>query len=76
LPWIFPSELAGGGTAGAAPRPPGCSASFGTGNTFKRQTGLTPTAYRAEHLGRGVALIPGCYALLWTGGFKPRDEAE
>jgi AraC-like DNA-binding protein len=43
--------------------------------TFKRETGLTPTAYRAEHVGRGAALIPGCYALLWAGGFRRRDEA-
>lgn len=38
--------------------------------TFKRQTGMTPTAYRDRHLGQGAALIPGCYALLWAGGFR------
>ncbi|KUJ67621.1 AraC family transcriptional regulator [Streptomyces albus subsp. albus] len=38
--------------------------------SFKKQTGLTPSAYRARHVGRGTALIPGCYALLWSGGFK------
>ncbi|MDT0341721.1 helix-turn-helix transcriptional regulator [Streptomyces litchfieldiae] len=40
--------------------------------TFRRRTGLTPTAYRARHAGRGAALIPGCYALLWAGGFPAR----
>ncbi|UCM91861.1 helix-turn-helix transcriptional regulator [Streptomyces marincola] len=40
--------------------------------TFKRHTGRTPTAYRAAHAGRGAALIPGCYALLWAGGFPGR----
>ncbi|MFD1661486.1 helix-turn-helix transcriptional regulator [Streptomyces caeni] len=38
---------------------------------FKSWTKLTPTAYRARHVGRGSALIPGCYAMLWAGGFRP-----
>ncbi|UYQ66784.1 helix-turn-helix transcriptional regulator [Streptomyces peucetius] len=38
---------------------------------FKKQTGLSPSEYRAEHVGRGAALIPGCYAMLWAGGFPP-----
>ncbi len=38
---------------------------------FKTRTGLSPSAYRRKHVGRGAALIPGCYALLWTGGFRP-----
>lgn len=42
--------------------------------TFKRRTGLTPTAYRERHLRRGAALIPGCYALLWAGGFRQRSS--
>lgn len=37
---------------------------------FKEQTGLTPSAYRRRHAGQGAGLIPGCYALLWSGGFK------
>ncbi|MCJ0872601.1 helix-turn-helix transcriptional regulator [Streptomyces sp. AP-93] len=41
---------------------------------FKRQTGLTPTAYRTRHVGRGTALIPGCYALLWAGGFPRKND--
>jgi AraC-like DNA-binding protein len=41
---------------------------------FKARTGLSPSDYRREHLGRGAALIPGCYALLWTGGFPPREQ--
>ncbi|MEU6079919.1 helix-turn-helix transcriptional regulator [Streptomyces sp. NPDC047108] len=45
--------------------------SLGTFSTgFKKQTGLTPSEYRRKHVGRGAALIPGCYALLWSGGFK------
>ncbi|MEV6004132.1 helix-turn-helix transcriptional regulator [Streptomyces griseomycini] len=38
---------------------------------FKTWTGLTPSEYRARHVGRGAALIPGCYAMLWAGGFRP-----
>ncbi|MEU7578836.1 helix-turn-helix transcriptional regulator [Streptomyces sp. NPDC041068] len=48
-------------------------------STFKRQTGLTPSEYRTRHVGRGAALIPGCYAMLWAGGFPARgarDEAR
>lgn len=41
---------------------------------FKRQTGLTPSAYRARHVGRGAALIPGCFALLYAGGFPGRER--
>jgi AraC-like DNA-binding protein len=37
---------------------------------FKEWTGLTPTEYRRKHVGRGAALIPGCYAMLWAGGFR------
>ncbi|GAA3095814.1 hypothetical protein GCM10017687_02890 [Streptomyces echinatus] len=36
---------------------------------FKTRTGLTPSEYRTRHVGRGAALIPGCYAMLWAGGF-------
>ncbi|MEV4333093.1 helix-turn-helix transcriptional regulator [Streptomyces sp. NPDC049597] len=42
---------------------------------FKRQTGLSPSEYRARHVGRGAALIPGCYAMLWAGGFSPPEGA-
>lgn len=38
---------------------------------FKKHTGLSPSDYRARHVGRGAALIPGCYAMLWAGGFSP-----
>ncbi|MFG2962919.1 MULTISPECIES: helix-turn-helix transcriptional regulator [unclassified Streptomyces] len=41
--------------------------------TFKARTGLSPTEYRAEHVGGGASLIPGCYALLWAGGFPRRS---
>jgi len=37
---------------------------------FKAWTGLTPSEYRAKNVGRGAALIPGCYAMLWAGGFR------
>ncbi|WP_369267338.1 helix-turn-helix transcriptional regulator [Streptomyces harbinensis] len=37
---------------------------------FKRHTGLSPSAYRARYLDREAALVPGCYALLWHGGFR------
>ena len=37
---------------------------------FKAWTGLTPSEYRRKHVGRGAALIPGCYAMLWAGGFR------
>ncbi|MEU9481332.1 helix-turn-helix transcriptional regulator [Streptomyces sp. NPDC048191] len=37
---------------------------------FKARTGLTPSQYRAKHVGRDASLIPGCYAMLWAGGFS------
>ena len=40
---------------------------------FKKSTGITPSEYRARHVGRGAALIPGCYAMLWAGGFPGSD---
>lgn len=50
--------------------------SLGTFSTrFREQTGLSPSAYRRANVGRGAALIPGCYALLWAGGFKPDRAA-
>lgn len=51
--------------------------SLGTFSTrFKQRTGLTPSAYRERYARRGAALIPGCYALLFTGGFKERNSQE
>lgn len=41
---------------------------------FKKATGMSPTAYRARHVGRGAALIPGCYAMLWAGGFPKTGQ--
>ncbi|MFI8517879.1 helix-turn-helix transcriptional regulator [Streptomyces sp. NPDC085481] len=49
--------------------------SLGTFSTrFKSQTGLTPSEYRARHVGRGAALIPGCFALLYAGAFPGRGQ--
>ena len=42
---------------------------------FKTRTGLSPTDYRTKHVGRGAALIPGCYAMLWAGGFRTATPA-
>ncbi|AXK37754.1 AraC family transcriptional regulator [Streptomyces armeniacus] len=42
---------------------------------FKAETGVSPSEYRTKHVRNGAALIPGCYAMLWTGGFRPRTEA-
>ncbi|GAA2339585.1 helix-turn-helix transcriptional regulator [Streptomyces violaceusniger] len=47
--------------------------SLGTFSTsFKKQTGLTPSAYRDLHVGRAASVIPGCYAMLWYGGRDAR----
>ncbi|MFF9843609.1 helix-turn-helix transcriptional regulator [Streptomyces sp. NPDC013740] len=43
---------------------------------FKSRTGLTPSEYRARHVGRGAALIPGCFALLCAGGFPGRGRGN
>ncbi|MFB7860360.1 MULTISPECIES: helix-turn-helix transcriptional regulator [unclassified Streptomyces] len=49
--------------------------SLGTFSTrFKRRSGLSPSEYRARHVGRGAALIPGCFALLYAGGFPGREQ--
>ncbi|MGP3984624.1 helix-turn-helix transcriptional regulator [Streptomyces sp. KR80] len=49
--------------------------SLGTFSTsFKKQTGMPPSDYRSRHVGRGATLIPGCYALLWSGGFKGLEQ--
>ncbi|MEU4151001.1 helix-turn-helix transcriptional regulator [Streptomyces sp. NPDC026659] len=51
--------------------------SLGTFSTrFKARTGLTPSEYRARHVGSGAALIPGCYAMLWAGGFGTGTGAD
>ncbi|GAA1027031.1 MULTISPECIES: helix-turn-helix transcriptional regulator [Amycolatopsis] len=43
--------------------------------SFKKHTGLTPSEYRARHVSQSSALVPGCYALLWHGGFKGLGQA-
>ncbi|MFG2960272.1 helix-turn-helix transcriptional regulator [Streptomyces sp. NPDC048291] len=43
---------------------------------FKARTGLSPTEYRTTHVGRGASLIPGCYAMLWAGGFPGRSATS
>ena len=37
---------------------------------FKQITGMTPGAYRRTALRDGPPPVPGCFALLWAGGFK------
>lgn len=39
-------------------------------SSFRRHTGLAPSEYRARHVRPGAALVPGCYVMLWHGGFK------
>lgn len=43
---------------------------------FKQQTGMSPSQYRVRHVRRGAALVPGCYAMLWAGGFAQRNSQE
>jgi transcriptional regulator GlxA family with amidase domain len=37
---------------------------------FKQITGSTPTEYRRTVLAGGAPPVPGCFALLWAGGFQ------
>ncbi|MFF3496559.1 helix-turn-helix transcriptional regulator [Streptomyces sp. NPDC002795] len=43
---------------------------------FKTAYGQTPGEYRRSKIARGAALIPGCYALLWAGGFHPTRDSN
>lgn len=43
-------------------------------SSFRKHTGLSPSEYRARHLPAEAALVPGCYTLLWHGGFKGLTE--
>lgn len=43
---------------------------------FKAETGVSPSDYRTKHARNSASMIPGCYAMLWTGGFRHRDEGE
>ena len=38
---------------------------------FKQFTGQTPTEFRDGALRGGPAPVPGCFVLLWAGGFDP-----
>ncbi|MFJ9129129.1 helix-turn-helix transcriptional regulator [Streptomyces sp. NPDC102340] len=42
---------------------------------FKQHMDQTPGEYRRSKIARGAALIPGCYALLWAGGFHPTRDS-
>ncbi|MCQ0020462.1 helix-turn-helix transcriptional regulator [Actinomadura madurae] len=37
---------------------------------FKQQTGMTPTEFRRTAGRPGASSIPGCFVLLWAGGFR------
>jgi AraC-like DNA-binding protein len=43
---------------------------------FKQQTGVSPRDYREQHVRRGAGMVPGCYAMLWMGGFRQRNSGE
>lgn len=50
--------------------------SLGTFSTrFKTRTGLSPSEYRSTYVRAGASLIPGCYAMLWAGGFPRTSSA-
>ncbi|GAA4624922.1 hypothetical protein GCM10023196_027050 [Actinoallomurus vinaceus] len=37
---------------------------------FRRQVGMTPSEFRAHAHRSAPAPIPGCFVLLWAGGFR------
>ncbi|SFN24277.1 MULTISPECIES: helix-turn-helix transcriptional regulator [Actinomadura] len=37
---------------------------------FKQRTGMTPTEFRRTARTGGASSIPGCFVLLWAGGFR------
>ncbi|HEU5032340.1 MAG TPA: helix-turn-helix transcriptional regulator [Spirillospora sp.] len=37
---------------------------------FKEQTGVTPTEFRRRARAGGGTAVPGCFVLLWAGGFR------
>ncbi|MEV5831506.1 helix-turn-helix transcriptional regulator [Spirillospora sp. NPDC052242] len=39
---------------------------------FKEQAGMTPTEYRRASRGPATSAVPGCFVLLWAGGFAGR----
>lgn len=43
---------------------------------FKQLTGQTPTAFRDSALRGGVPPVPGCFVLLWAGGFQGPDVPD
>ncbi len=42
---------------------------------FKQQTGMTPTEFRRRARSPGASSIPGCFVLLWAGGFRTDGPA-
>jgi hypothetical protein len=42
---------------------------------FKQFTGQTPTQFRDAALRGGPAPVPGCFVLLWAGGFDGGDAS-
>jgi AraC-like DNA-binding protein len=48
-----------------------CFTSLGTFCTrFRRQVGMTPSEFRAQAHRSAPVPIPGCFVLLWAGGFR------
>jgi AraC-like DNA-binding protein len=43
---------------------------------FKQIVGSTPSEYRQSALAGAAPPIPGCFALLWAGGFRVSQDGE
>ncbi|MEO3823685.1 helix-turn-helix transcriptional regulator [Actinomadura sp. B10D3] len=39
---------------------------------FKQEAGMTPTAFRRWARTGGAPAVPGCFVLLWAGGFRKK----
>ncbi|WP_233507673.1 helix-turn-helix transcriptional regulator [Spongiactinospora gelatinilytica] len=43
---------------------------------FKQVTGVTPGEFRVRERAREQPAVPGCFVLLWAGGFAQPDRAR